>query len=1133
MRLENPHDFLRSALALAVAAIIVPAAAQNTTAALAGRVNGADGKPVAGASVAIVHKESGATSVTTTDAEGRFSARGLRVGGPFLVTVSQGGRTEKQDGVFLTLAETTSLSLVLGGPSATVTVSGRSVSDVFDRAAMGAGTNITNAEVQAMASIQRSLQDYARFDPRLAQTDKERSEISAAGQNTRYNSITIDGVTTNDTFGLESNNLPTIKQPVSIEAIQSVQVNVSNYDVTQKGYTGANINAVTKSGSNDVKGSVYYVYRNQNLAGDRYNASNNSYFDAPKFKEETKGFTLGGPIIKDKLFFFVNHEQFESSRTRPSFGPIGSPTTNVGITQQMINDAIGIAKNTYGVDVGTADVPQGVAVNVKDSLLKLDWNINQDHKASLRFTRTEQTEPFLVGFSATGLSLSSYWYNQEKKLDSLVGQWFADWSPNFSTEVKVSKRDYESMPIPVNGVRLPQIALRFSGALPDGSPTGVSANSRDLLMGTERSRHFNVLKTETLDTYIAGNYNLGDHELKFGVDYADNDVYNAFLQDTNGQYRFQCENSSSSLSYSFGSINCASANASQVAAAVLENFRLGRPSFYQVQLPLAGRSLNDGVAVWSYQNTGFFAQDTFKLSRDVNLMFGVRFDRQDFPTSPLANPAAAAPMIAGNAATNTRQSGGFGLDNSTTMDGAVLVQPRVGFNWNLGSKEKRSQLRGGVGLFQGAAANVWLSNPYSNTGMAAGVFSCTSFASCATAKASFSANPDGQPALAGTPPAANVDFISPGLNQPSVWKGNLAYDTEMHNIPLLGTIVAGVEWLKTDTKSAIYYEHLNLGAPTKIGPDGRELYYTAPAYNASCWNANGTFISSGACAGLRAKALSNPNFNNVLLAKETSKGGGDSITLSLGQPLRQGWAWSVAYTYTDAKEVSPLTSSVSNSNWVNRNIFNPNESVLQNSNYLVRDRIGARLMWSQPLVGRYRTTVGVFYEGRRGKPYGWTYINDLNGDGVSGNDLMYIPTKQGSGEVSFKGGAAEEAKFWEIVESNKALSDAKGGVVGRNDSYAPWVNSVDVRVGQELPGFFGRQRASINLDILNFGNLLNKRWGRINEIGFPLNRSFVNYGGLDANGRYVYSLGTLESLVTRQNAGESQWAAQLTLRVEF
>jgi hypothetical protein len=417
--------------------------------------------------------------------------------------------------------------------------------------------------------------------------------------------------------------------------------------------------------------------------------------------------------------------------------------------------------------------------------------------------------------------------------------------------------------------------------------------------------------------------------------------------------------------------------------------------------------------------------------------------------------------------------------------------------------------------------------------MATGLSSCTSFSSCVTAKASFSANPGAQPSLAGSPPAPNVDFISPGLKQPSIWKANLAYDTEIIGVPILGTLLAGVEWLKTDTKSAIYYEHLNLGAPTKTGPDGRELFYNAQGYNGSCWNANGTPLTSGACLGLTAKALSNPRFNNVLLAKETTKGGGDSITLSLGQPFRGGWAWAVAYSYTDAKEISPLVASVSNSNWVNRNIFNPNESVLQNSNYLVRDRVVARLMWSEPLVGRYRTTIGLFYEGRRGKPYGWTYINDLNGDGVSGNDLMYIPSKQGSGEVSFRGGAAEEAKFWEIVESNRTLRDAKGGLVGRNDSFAPWVNSVDVRVGQELPGLFVRQRASISLDILNFGNLLNKRWGRIDEILFPLNRSFVNYGGLDANGRYIYSLGTLESFVTRQSAGESQWAAQLTLRVEF
>ena len=269
------------------------------------------------------------------------------------------------------------------------------------------------------------------------------------------------------------------------------------------------------------------------------------------------------------------------------------------------------------------------------------------------------------------------------------------------------------------------------------------------------------------------------------------------------------------------------------------------------------------------------------------------------------------------------------------------------------------------------------------------------------------------------------------------------------------------------------------------------------------------------------------------LARETGLGGGDALTLSIGKPSSAGFGWNLAYTMTNAKEVSPLTSSVSNSNWLNRNIFNPNEVVLQNSNYLVTDRISGNMTWAKAFVGSYKTSVGVFYEGRRGKPYSWTYLNDLNGDGVFGNDLMYIPKGPGSGEVVFRGGAAEEARFWEIVEANPALRNAKGGVVGRNNEFAPWVNNFDVRFSQQLPGFTGKQRATITLDILNFGNLLNKKWGRIEEIGFPSNRSFVNYAGLDPSGKYIYSLGSTESLITRQVSGESQWAAQLTLRYQF
>jgi hypothetical protein len=306
------------------------------------------------------------------------------------------------------------------------------------------------------------------------------------------------------------------------------------------------------------------------------------------------------------------------------------------------------------------------------------------------------------------------------------------------------------------------------------------------------------------------------------------------------------------------------------------------------------------------------------------------------------------------------------------------------------------------------------------------------------------------------------------------------------------------------------------------------------SYSMDCWSGS-NLQTTGACSGGRDRALSNASWGrNILLAEKTSLGGGDAITVGVAMPTGPaGLSWSLYYTRTSAKEVNPLTSSTSSSNWSNRNIFNPNEEVLQNSNYLTKDRVNASVSWSKAFVSNYRTSVGMFYEGRRGKPYSWTYINDLNGDGISGNDLMYIPSGPGSGEVVFRGGAAEEARFWEVVDGNPGLASAKGGIVGRNNNYAPWVNNVDVRLSQELPGFMRGHKASFTLDILNFGNLLNKKWGRIDEITFPSSRSFVNYNGVDAQGRYVYSMGSLEDYSTRQTAGESQWAVQATLRYEF
>ena len=1142
-------------MALAVA-LTAPVMAQNTSSAIGGRITSNDGKPVAGATVSIKHNQSGSVSSAVTDAEGRYSSRGLRVGGPYTVTITKDGVTETRDNVYLQLAETKSLDASLGQKVLdSVTVTGVAAgSEVFSATNMGAGTNISPEQLKSFASIQRNLQDYARLDPRLSQTDKERGEISVGGQNSRFNSITIDSVATNDTFGLESNNLPTAKQPISIDAIESVQINISNYDVTQKGYTGANINAVTKSGTNDFHGSLSYVYRSDSMAGDRYNRSTDTYSDPPDFKEETIGFTLGGPIIKDNLFFFAAYEELTSTRGGPAAGPAGSDRFNVPITTADITAAQNIASSVWGIDIGSADAP-AAELKVKDALIKLDANIGDNHRASLRWSKTEQDEPlYPSNFTSGGLamSLDSHWYTQAKSIETWVGQFFSDWSENFSTEFKVSYRDYASEP--VNNSNLPQIRLNFSGAVPD-----VTGTSAGLLAGTERSRHFNDLATETWNYYGGANWFLGDHELKFGFDYDDNDVYNAFLQDTRGNYTFDCINASGTVVYTdptltgLGNFSCSALTRAQYTAAMLENFSRGRPTSYAVQVGINGFDLNDGVANWDYQNLGLFLQDTWAVNTNLTLSYGVRIDRKSMGVSPEFNAAAAAAAVNGfvtgqttpGTGTTTRATGGYGYDNTNTLDGNSLFQPRVGFNYTFDS-EKPMQVRGGFGLFEGAAANVWLSNPYSNTGITTGIISCsgTGSSACPRNNGFFSPNPDSQPGIAGSPPAPNVDFLSANLEQPSVWKANLAFEKE-----LAAGVVMSLEYVRTIVEDGIYYKHLNLGQATRQGIDGRDLFYHPVGFSASCYsyNSSGGLVTStsGACGAptnmSRTRALSNRSFNNVLLAERTGKGGGGAFTVAFSGRAFEELDWSLGFTTTNATEVSPLTSSVSNSNWNSVSIFNANEEVAANSAYLVKDRFTGSLNWKHNFFSDYATRFGVFYEGRKGKPYSWIYNNDLNGDGTV-NDLMYIPTALGSGEVVFKGpgtvtAAQAEATFWSVIEA-QGLSGFAGGSVDRNSSFAPWTNTFDVRISQELPGFFKGNKATLIFDILNFGNLLNKDWGRIDEIAFSsgggLSRSFVDYMGLDASGRYIYGVnGTVEDFVTRNNSGESAWAAQVTLKYEF
>ena len=1065
----RPNRLRLSKLSLGLIAVLAaaPAFAQSTSAGVGGTVIGADGQPVAGAEVTITHVESGTVNRAVTDASGRYNARGLRVGGPYTITVvKEGAGTDTEENVYLNLDKVNQVDVGLENDVTTLgTVQAIAVaggSDVFSATKMGAGSNVTRQQIEAFPSIERNLQDYARLDPRVSQTDRARNEISVGGQNPRYNAIRVDGISTNDAFGLESNGLPTPKQPFSMDVIDEISVDVANYDVTISGGVGGVINAVTKSGTNEFHGSVYGLYRDNSMVRENEDGSDFSGFE----DEQTYGLTFGGPLVKDKLFFFVNYEKYEQGAAGPTFGPIGSGASNiVDVTQDDIDELNRIAQG-YGFTAGEFAV--GSADTTSEEYgVKIDWNITDAHRFNFRYGSSDQSVAQFPDFFPDMIALNTHAYQRDYKFDTYTAQLFSDWTDTFSTEVKVSYRDYSAVRTPT--ADLPEVEVEFGG--------------NSIIFGTEENTHVNVLETETWNAFFAGNLFLGDHTLKFGFDYEDNDIYNLFGRRTNGVYVFDS----------------------------IEAFEAGTPDSYRLFHPADG-NLDNMAAVWGLKNLGVFVQDTWAVNNNLTLTFGLRYDE---------------PMVDGEPTYNALAEEIFGFDNSRTIDGNGLFQPRFGFNYTFDS-ERPTQLRGGIGLFQGAAANVWLSNPFTNTGFGYIDYNLRDGLTlpCNTSDGRcFVADPDGQLALipAGSEGGTqSIDFVDPDLGQPSVWKANLAFDTEL---PWYG-IVAAAEAVFTKTKEGIYYQHLNLGEATAYGQDGRALYWNDAGLDPTLWDQFGNNDDDF------SRVNADGRFSDAIIARPTDKGHSEQLTLSLTKPFNDSdWSWMLAYTRTNAVEVSPLTSSTSGSQWGNNNTFDPNEERLATSSYEIRDRITGVFSWKHAFVGDYNTTVSMFYEGRTGRPYSYVFDNDANGDGRFGNDLMYIPA--GPGDVLF-GSPEEEAAFWDFVHGNDYLSGHKGSVARRNGARAPWVNQFDVRISQELPGFMEGHKSELWVDILNIGNLIDKDWGQIEEMPFPSNRGIVEYGGVDpATGKYVYRFNSPDNLRIYDDRGISRWSLQVGFRYKF
>lgn len=1074
-------------LGLLVALAAAPVFAQSTSAGVGGQVMGADGQPVAGAEVTITHVESGTVSRITTDASGRYSARGLRVGGPYTITINKAGAgSDTEENIYLNLNQVNTVNAQLNNDVTTLGAVQAIASpgpDVFGSNKMGTGSNVNQQQIEALPSANRNIQDYIRLDPRITQVSKADGAISAGGQNTRYNAIKIDGVSASDPFGLESNNLPTERQPVSMDAIEEINIDLANYDTSISGGTGAVINAVTKSGTNEFHGSVYYAFRDkdwvrEDLQGVKFNGWND---------EKTLGATFGGPIIKDRLFFFANYEKYE--RTAPGSSLAGGPYGRGTVTDADIA-RVKAAANGYGFDSGDLTLPASSKTESEEYALKIDWNISDNHRAAFRYNNFEQSVLRFPQIANGAVSLSSFWYAQPKTYTTYVGELFSDWSENFSTEIKVARRDYSAMRSTFSN--LPQIQIR-----------GYGASNDSIYLGTEQNSHVNIIETKEDSLFAAGNLYLGAHVVKFGIDYSKNDILNFYGRNLNGAYVFNN----------------------------ISDFENNRPNSYIVRAPRPdGGSYDDIPAYYTLKNTGLFLQDSWAVDNNLTLQFGLRLDTPDFSDQKLYNPLI-------------KQT--YGYDNTETVSSSLL-QPRFGFNYTFDS-DRPTQLRGGVGLFGGAAPNVWLAGTYQNTGLNYVEYDVRSGASLAGVFTP-SISPPYIPPTGSNPacvpvatlancPRANVDIAEPGLRLPSVWKANLAFD---HELPWYG-VIASAEILATKVKDGIYFQRLDLynaagQGSTAIGQDGRTIFWNAAGLNPA--NSDRFGMTAGR-NGAQNKNYRPNGIGDVMLMRNTNEGESLQMTFGLQKPLKDMWGWAVAYTYTKADEVSPLTSSQNTSNWGSQLAFMANEEVAYASRYAIKDRITGTLNWQHAFFGDYKTRAGLVYEGRSGRPYSYIFYNDVNGDGVTTNDLLYVP--KGAGDVLFTGGAPMEAAFFEWLGGQPDLQLMAGGVAQANAFRTGWTNNFDLRLTQELPGFMKSHRSEITLDIMNIGNLINKDWGLIEDYGFFSTARVVNYAGIDpATGKYVYNFsGSTDSPSIQENnndkgnTGVSRWSVQATFKYRF
>jgi hypothetical protein len=1033
---------LVAALCVLLAGVGAASAQTVTTGSIAGVVTDAQGGVLPGATVQATHVPTGTVYEAVTDGVGHFTILNVRVG-PYNIGASMSGfNEEKQENLDVLLGQerTVSFKLRLASITETVEVSGKS--PLIDVSRAGTAANIDSIVKESLPTITRSLADIVRVNPLFNSTGggsgADASVVSVAGTSFRYNSLQIDGAANNDLFGLAgSAGTPggaAETQPVSLDAIQEIQLVVSPYDVRQGGFAGGGINAITKSGSNDLHGTAFFFGRNQDWVGK--GVSNQK---VTNFKDLQGGGSIGGPIARNKAFFFGTADY--ARKDRPSGWSISSTGQQWG-NEALVDRFLSILQNKY--NYSPSPDPKNEFSKATDSdkyFVRGDFNVAKNHQLTVRHNYIDALND-IGSITQSSFRLPDAFYHFVSTTNSTVGQLNSTFGKGVN-ELRVTYtrvRDHRD-PQSFEDRPFPQVTV-------------VLAGSQTVVAGREQFSARNQLDQDIVELNDAFTMLKGRHTLTLGTHNEFLKLRNLFIRDNFGTYRFSS----------------------------LDLFDQGLAQQFDYSFSATSDPLQ--AARFKVNQFGVYAGDQWRIKSNVSLTYGLRMDAPQYPDKPSANPVAVA---------------NFGLATDVVPND-VLWSPRVGVNWDLHSDGKE-QIRGGIGMFTGRPAYVWISNQFGNSGVD---FTRIGAPNNANNRIPFVPDALNQPktvtgATAGTF-NNEIDLIDPNFKYPSILRGNVGWDRE-----LVWGFLGTAEFLWSSTINDIKYQNLNFApSPTITGVGGRPFFIRQFS-----------------------------TLSDVVLLENTDKGYNWTISYEVRRPFKNGFFVEGAYSYGAAKTIMDGTSDQAASNWGNVYVpGNPNDPPLARSAFDPAHRITLGAAYDVPLYKATKATVSVFYAGQSGRPWTLTTNADTNGDNRFTNDLLYIPASPT--ELTFTGGTYQD--FINFIQADECLSQYIGQIIPRSACRAPWANSLDTRVNFQLP--YRRVRTEITLDLFNLINLFDRNSGLFQYQSFG---QLSTFGTVPATVTATapltgYNIGTITSPTFTKFLRDdlrSRWQLQLGGRIRF